>query len=109
MATCDLCDRPLEDGAPVYKASQVRDAVHGGLRPDDDPSLDVASWLDYVEHDNTDWTLCPTCAARVDQLSAPATTGLTDRWRTLLRHLRQCRRSRRQPWLSPGRWAKYGF
>ena len=78
MATCDLCDRPIEEGAPVYKASKVRDAVHAGLRPDDDPSLDVASWLDYVEHDNTDWTLCSICAARVDQLTAPATTGLTD-------------------------------
>ena len=78
MATCDLCDRPIEEGAPVYKASQIRDAVHDGLRPDDDPSLDVTSWLDYVEHDNTDWTLCPTCAARINQLTAPATTGLRD-------------------------------
>jgi parvulin-like peptidyl-prolyl isomerase len=78
MATCDLCDRPIEEGAPVYKASQVREAVHAGLRPDDDPSLDVASWLDYVERDNTDWTLCPICSARVDQFTAPATMGLTD-------------------------------
>src|SRR4030095_11704823 len=78
MATCDLCDRPIEEGAPVYKASQVRDAVHAGLRPDDDPSLDVASWLDYVEHDKTHWPLSPPCAARLNHSPARATPGLTD-------------------------------
>jgi peptidyl-prolyl cis-trans isomerase C len=72
MATCDLCDRPVEAGAPAYPAAKVREAARAGLRPEADGSFDMDAWVQYVEQDTTEWTLCASCAARVGALTGEA-------------------------------------
>ncbi len=77
MSVCDLCNAPVGIGARHYSALQIQRAARSGLRPSGITSLQGAlfglsqdemhsSWLQMVMRDTTSWTLCFSCAAKVD-------------------------------------------
>ncbi len=83
MDICDLCNTPIERDAKRYSASQMKIAVRKGLRP---PATTVqlgaalglsrdevlATWIQRVMADTTDWAFCPSCAAMIEQCLSQA-------------------------------------
>jgi hypothetical protein len=78
MNLCDLCNVSLGADSIRYSASRIKKAVRDGLRPD--PTLlefgtalgmtkteTEQLWVKQVMADNSDWLLCPACAARFEQ------------------------------------------
>jgi hypothetical protein len=78
MSVCDLCNVPVGANATSYSASQIRRAVHAGLRPNS-TSVELGAafgmskeateqaWIQQVMTDMTDWLLCPACSAKLTQ------------------------------------------
>ena len=74
---CDLCNAPVGSGSKRYSASQFRKAVQAGLRPTGYGPMQAlwgvsqkefeADWIQRVRADTTDWTICPSCAPKVDR------------------------------------------
>ena len=75
MNVCDLCSVPLGVNSTRYSASQIRQAVRAGLRPNS-TSVELGAafgmskettnnaWTQQVMTDNTDWLLCPSCSVK---------------------------------------------
>src|SRR5436305_1261848 len=79
MGNCDLCNVSIDAHAKRYSASQMREAVRAGLRPDNTSPLAAmamivgdsidevyAGWVQQVMTDHTDWAMCSACTARVE-------------------------------------------
>jgi len=75
---CDLCVSGIGPSARRYSASQMKTAVRRELRPPE--SIDrvghavgmakesfTEKWIQRVMADTTDWAMCDSCAARVEQ------------------------------------------
>ena len=75
MIKCDLCGEMVSSGAKRYTASQVRNAVSSGLRPPQTlfgslmgvSQEDHSGWVNMVMADTTDWSVCPSCASRIER------------------------------------------
>jgi len=78
MNVCDLCSVPLGANSTRYSASQIKKAVHAGLRPNS-TSVELGAafgmskeathqaWIRQVMADKTDWLLCPAWSQRYAQ------------------------------------------
>jgi len=80
MSICDVCNETVLSGARVYTADQMRHAARLGFRPPQStldtmammasmmggkPEDFIQNWLNQINSDTTDWSLCRDCSSRL--------------------------------------------
>lgn len=83
MGICDLCGAATREETKLFAAGKFGQAVSSGLRPPNSvwegstAQLSGASkteweagWIQMAKHDTTAWSLCKSCADKVDALLA---------------------------------------
>ena len=75
MDLCDICNTPAEGN--TITAEQMRMVKNKGYSPFKDQPVDsFRIWRDLVNQSQTDWNLCPDCAAKIAPYLLPGPISL---------------------------------